>query len=147
MAELLVRAKKHWMDDLTQKEVDAMKDKSAYESRCQIGDVVVVKPDGWKWGKCECLPDFIVIKIPGMTEAEAKKYEEALTKEVDGKEEGMKEIQIVRFRKHALPKADIDSAVTAKTESVELSKTTLTSKVITKSGLSSEFASPKKDVK
>ena len=141
MAELLVRAKKHWMDDLTQKEVDALPEnrKASHEARCQIGDVVVVRPDGWPWGKCECLPDFVVVKIPGMSVDEAKKYEEKLTETVG------EEIKTIRYRKYSLPKTDIENAVTAKAEKVEISKDTIESKIITKSGLASEISAAKED--
>lgn len=68
MAELLVKAKKHWMDDLTfadlkELEPDQVND---YHARTQIGDVIVIKPDGWKWGKEECLPNFLIVKMPGV---------------------------------------------------------------------------------
>lgn len=43
------------------------------------GDVVIVKPDGWKWGKCEGLPRFIVLKVPSMTIESAEQYIESLT--------------------------------------------------------------------
>jgi len=85
-AELLVKAKKHYMDDFTQEQVDKMtvEQRQSYEARSQIGDVIVVRPDGWKWGKEECLPNFVVIKMPDVTMEEAKKYEEQMqdTKEV-----------------------------------------------------------------
>jgi hypothetical protein len=80
MAELLVKAKAHWMDDFTQDQVDAMTDEGRrqYLSRHQAGDIIVVRSDGWEWGKLECLPDFVIVKIPGMAEEDAKMYEGAL---------------------------------------------------------------------
>jgi hypothetical protein len=41
MAELLIRAKGHWMDKLTQEEVDKMSvsERQSYEARSQIGDI------------------------------------------------------------------------------------------------------------
>lgn len=40
------------------------------------GDIVVVMPDGHEWGKCECLPKFVIVKIPGLDHEQAKKYTE-----------------------------------------------------------------------
>lgn len=76
-AEFLVRAKGHWMDNLSQEEVDAMSNekKEQYDARTQKGDIIVVKPDGWEWGSGERLPDFVVVKIPSMTYEDAKEYE------------------------------------------------------------------------
>ncbi len=69
MAELLVRASKHWMDDLKQTDINKMSggEKEAYDARTQIGDIIVVKPDGWVWGKEECLPTFLIVKLPGIS--------------------------------------------------------------------------------
>ena len=82
-AELLVKAKKHYMDDFKQTQIDKMtaSEKQSYEARSQIGDIIVVRPDGWKWGKEECLPNFVVIKMPDVTMEEAKKYEEQIMAE------------------------------------------------------------------
>jgi hypothetical protein len=38
------------------------------------GDVVDVRPDGFLWGREECLPRFYIIKIPELKIADAKKY-------------------------------------------------------------------------
>ena len=135
-AELLVKANKHWMDDFTQFEVDEMTSdqKQSYEARSQIGDIIVVRPDGWNWGKEEGLPKYVVVKVPQITEAEAKKYEESLTDNTNP------EIPILkRVRKYALPKVDI---VKIKTNSISLTKTVLTSKLITKTGLTTEISAP-----
>ena len=77
MAELLIQAKSHWMDKFTQEQVDKMSigEKRSYSARAQIGDVIVVCPDGWKWGREECLPNYVVIKVPTLTVEEAKKYD------------------------------------------------------------------------
>jgi hypothetical protein len=68
MAELLVKVSKHWMDDLAQADVDKLSEakKEHYNARTQIGDIVVVKRDGWPWGREEGLPNFIVVKLPGV---------------------------------------------------------------------------------
>ena len=65
MAELLVKAKPHWKDSWNQTKINSLSEneKRHYNARSQIGDIIVVKQDGWNWGKEERLPNFIVIKI------------------------------------------------------------------------------------
>jgi len=140
-AELLVRAKPHWMDSFTQTEVDKLSpgDKQSYEARSQIGDIVVVRPDGWKWGKEECLPNFVVVKVPGMSEAETKQYENPLMVQNGIDERGMPIMVMLRHRKYALPKTDI---TVIKTNTVTFSKTSLIANTITKIGLASEISAP-----
>lgn len=109
--ELLVRAKPHWMDSLTQKDVDVMstEQKQSYESRSQIGDVVVVRPDGWLWGNEECLPNFIIVKVPDMPYEEAKKYEESLNEQfIDDK--GETQSRMLKVRKYQIPLVDVEEA-------------------------------------
>jgi hypothetical protein len=147
MAELLVKASGHWMDKLTQADVDKMDESElrSYKARSQKGDVVVVRPDGWPWGKEECLPNFIVVKVPDMTDAEAKAYESPLTETVIEKDKDGKDVEtarMVRFRKHAMPKADIDTQVSIETTAVSLAKANLVSKIITKTGAASEITAP-----
>ena len=80
MAEFLIKAQGNlWMENLA-KENWASKGltQRTFDARGQIGDIIVVKPDGWVWGNKECLPSFVVVKLSGMTEEEAKKYEETL---------------------------------------------------------------------
>ena len=139
MAELLVKAKAHWMDSLKQDEIDKMSNmqKEQYNSRSQIGDVIVVRPDGWVWGKEECLPNFIVVKVPGMTIEEAKKHEEQLVEYVDkdGKvvpksmdSDSQIRCRVLKVRKYAIPSADVSASLGTTT----MDKTILTSKLITK---------------
>ena len=68
MAEFLIQARGHWMDNMSQSEINALSDsqKNSRDRRLQLGDIVVIKPDGWVWGKEEKLPRFIVIKAPGV---------------------------------------------------------------------------------
>jgi hypothetical protein len=79
MAEFLIHAKEsHWLDEYP-KEIE--KNKDAYTSRIQLGDIVVVRADSWEWGRCECLPDYLIVKVPGIDVDHL--YETALyTKEV-----------------------------------------------------------------
>ena len=63
MAEILIKAK-----DFVNPDPEL--DKFAYKR----GHVVCVMPDGHPWGKKECLPDFVVLKVPDMTIEEAQVY-------------------------------------------------------------------------
>lgn len=48
------------------------------KDRGEVGGIVAVRPDGHQWGKKECYPDFVVIKVPTLTYKDAQKYEGAL---------------------------------------------------------------------
>lgn len=76
MAEILIYAKVHWMETATAEQKAKWDDRrwAAYERRLVKGNPIIVKPDGWKWGKRECPPDFVVLKIPGLSVEEADKY-------------------------------------------------------------------------
>ena len=47
------------------------------------GDIVVVMPDGHEWGTKETLPDFVVVKVPGLDHEKARQFIEPET-EIDG---------------------------------------------------------------
>lgn len=64
MAEILIKA-------VDAAHADPEKDKQGCYKR---GDPVVVMDDGHEWGKEERLPKFVVVKIPGLSVAKAKKY-------------------------------------------------------------------------
>jgi len=85
MAELLIRASGHWLDSKTQGEVDAMPqgERDSYNARTQVGDIIIVKPDGWEWGKEECLPTFLVIKLPQVDVATVEHFTQSLFDRTD----------------------------------------------------------------
>jgi len=147
MAELLVMTMNHGMDKLTQEKVDKMtpEQKRSYEARSQYGDVIVVRPDGHKWGTKECPPDYVVVKIPEMSYEEAKKYEESLCEDFIEKD-GKVGKRIIRVRKHNFLKVDVEAAQLGST-SMSLSKTQAIAKVAIKSGLSTEITAPVKSIK
>jgi hypothetical protein len=142
-AELLCRAKKHYLDDLTQSEVDTLtpEAKEQYLARSQIGDIVVVRPDGWLWGKEECLPNYVVVKVPQVTFEEAQIYEESLQDTTNPENP-----KLLRHRKYALPKADIETAKANKLNSITLIKSALTTKLKTKTGAEDEVIKPSKNI-
>jgi hypothetical protein len=107
MAEFLVKAKGHWMDNFTQVQIDKLSSSELlnYNSRSQIGDIVVIRSNGWKWGKAECLPDFIVIKIPELTIEECKKYGDQLFDNSDPP-------KILKIRKFRIPQNTTENYAT-----------------------------------
>lgn len=80
MAELLINAKAHWKDSWDTIKVASLSQKelSKYNARTEIGDIIVVKPDNWRWGKEERLPNFIVVKLPKIDVKDVKIYEQSL---------------------------------------------------------------------
>lgn len=64
MAELLIRARDNVHPD---PDTDL---RGSYKR----GYVVVVKRDGWPWARAEALPNFVVIKIPGVPVDKVLKY-------------------------------------------------------------------------
>ena len=127
MAELLIKAKPHWMDDLKQEDIDKMtkEQKLSYDARSQLGDIVVVRPDGWNWGREECLPNFIIVKVPQMTETEAKKYEESLMS-LDEKP------VLLKHRKYTIDKTVVDDVKTTIGSSAEFTKSVVLTKITEK---------------
>jgi len=113
MAEFLVRVKKHWMDDISQSEIDAMTvdERRNFDSRTQIGDIIVVRPDGWVWGNEECLPTFLVVKVVGINVADVAKFEEPLNEiymeNIDGEDVAMN--RLLKRRKYQIPVAWVEN--------------------------------------
>jgi hypothetical protein len=121
------------------KQEDALKIREnftrSYESRSQIGDIVVIRPDGWQWGREECLPNFIVVKVPDMTIEEAKKYEEPLNEMVTEKAPDGKDMQVARlikFRKHIMDKVVVDNVKLTASSAVQFNKSTVLTKITEK---------------
>ena len=117
-AEFLVKAKAHWKDSYTKEKVDSLsaEELEEYNARSEIGDVIVVRPDGWQWGKAEGLPDFVVIKIPEMTYEEAKKYEEKIYEYSDWETYKLKKMRKYKFKVQDIDDAKITDGVMVKTK-------------------------------
>lgn len=128
-AELLVKAKPHWKDSWSQAKVDKLTvtQKEQYETRSQIGDIVVVKPNGWEWGREECLPNFVVIQVPDMTYDEAKIYEESLMDNTDPGNSKM-----LKHRKYNVEKQVIDELKALDKSKVVKEKLVIKPKIIKK---------------
>ena len=62
MAEFLIRVQNYDWDVATVSALDSDGLRS-YNARSRKGDIIVVRPDGHKWGTAECLPEFVVVKV------------------------------------------------------------------------------------
>lgn len=103
MAEFLVRAQA-----------------SKNEKASQVGDIIVVRPDGHEWGKCECLPEYIVVKVPDIKVEDVKKFEERL---IEVNELTSVQTKLKR-RKYQIPTTTVQAMVTLGNSVVTISKTT-----------------------
>jgi len=143
-AEFLVKAKPHWMDSFAQEDIDKLtsEEKQSYGARSQIGDIIIVRSDGWKWGKEECLPNFIVVKIPDLKLGDAKKYEEPLLDLTDPKN-----LIMLRHRKHQISSMVVENAKQLSQTAISIpraQKDTFISNIIIKTGDPNEVIQPKK---
>ena len=119
MAELLIKAKSHHMDSLNQTEINQLSDtmKDQYNARSQIGDIIAVHPNGWNWGKKECLPNYIVIKIPKLSFEEAKKYREPIIGERNDAVLGIEQYE-TKHRKYQIPQSVVNDVKQAFSNSI-----------------------------
>ena len=102
MAEFLIQARDHWMENLSQAEIDALKPgaKITRDRRIAIGDLVVIKPDGWVWGNEEKLPYYIVIKAPGVAVEDVNHLTGPLMEAGDPEDP---ELKMIKTRKYQIP--------------------------------------------
>ena len=126
MAELLIKAKENWMESLSKEEIKALpkEKKDRYNARSKKGDIVAVKPDGWQWGKMECLPSFIVVKMPGKNVEEV----EHLTESLYDSTSSPKKPKLLKHRKFTFSERLIKTQVDANKSVVEF-KTNLEQQV------------------
>lgn len=117
MAELLIKAQEPWNND----------DPKAPANRTRKGDIIVVKPDGWKWGKEENPPRFMVMQIPELKYEDAKKFEDPL---VDDKD--IENSIVLKLRKHAVDIATVDICTVELNGKKEFTKSVFNTKLITK---------------
>jgi len=120
MAEILIQARGHWMDNLSQQEIDALDDnkKESRNARIQLGDIVVVKPDGWVWGNEENLPRYLVVKLPQLSVETINHFTESLMDLSDPENPKMK-----KKRKYQIPSNYIQPYIDAETSSVTVTLT------------------------
>jgi len=116
MAELLIKNVDAWGDD---------------KSRSMKGDIIVVRPDGWVWGKEECPPRFVVVKLKGVKVDDVKHYEQPLMDTKDPEKPVM-----LKRRKYAIDTATVDNCAVELGGAKEVLKTTFDSNLITKTAVS-----------
>lgn len=113
---------------------------SPHETGAKKGDIIVVRPDGWEWGKEECLPNYIVVKMPGVSVEEAKKYEEPLYKvetvTIDGKSADQE--AVAKKRKYNIDALKVEQAITEKTSVLSVASKDISSFQITEKVLLDE---------
>jgi hypothetical protein len=51
----------------------------------EIGDVISAAHDGQLWGDCECVDNFLVIRLPGLSREDAQAYTEELDGDIVGR--------------------------------------------------------------
>lgn len=80
-----------------------------YDMQLRRGQVVVIKPDGWTWGKKEGPPKFVRVKILGMPRDSLLRFLDPEARAITS--DTGKVIQIDHARRWMLPKSFIDSLV------------------------------------
>lgn len=79
--ELLVQAKPFWQrlsdipEGTTQDTIAWLRDMWHQTHR---GEIIVIKPDGWTWGGMANPPRYVIVKVPGVSVAQAQKYTQGL---------------------------------------------------------------------
>ncbi len=115
-AELLIKAEDAWGTD---------------EARSRKGDIIVVRPDGWIWGKEECLPRFIVVKLKGVKVEDIKHYEQPLWVFEGVDELGNVKQRMLKRRQYSIGSVSTDS-IRALGGNAELSKAVFDAQLIDK---------------
>ena len=86
---------------------------TAPSERSRLGDIIVVRPDGHVWGKEECLPRFIVVKITNLSYDDAKHLEESLMVDDGLDEHGIMKKKMAKVRKWQVPSSYMTNAINA----------------------------------
>ena len=79
--EILVKAQPFWQrseaipEGTLQDSISYLRDMWHQTHR---GEIIVIKPNGWMWGRKERPPEYIIVKVPGVTVAQAIKYTQGL---------------------------------------------------------------------
>lgn len=102
-AEFLIRAKGSWNDGISTAGMTADQLRS-YNARSRKGDVVVVMPDGHVWGSEECLPDFIIVKVPSVSVETAQTYIQAVYEETGQR-------RMLKRRRFRIPEKYINTVI------------------------------------
>lgn len=126
MAELLVKAQEPWNNDIDTSKM-SKEELIAWNARSRKGDIIVVRPDGWKWGRCECPPDFVVVKLPNVKAEDVAHYEQSLYDTTIPEKPVM-----LKVRKHAIDIATVNTCANEIGGAKEVPKAMFDTKLITK---------------
>lgn len=132
MAEFLIRAKGHWMDGINTGTLN-IHDLEMYNRRSQLGDIVVIRPDDWVWGSEEKLPNFIVVKVPGLSVETVKQYEWpliTLTPDIT-QQDGFRSV-ITKKRRYFIKQTYIETLVTQNKSVITINATLFNSNLLEK---------------
>lgn len=102
-AEFLIKAQEPWNNS----------DANAPSERSRLGDVIVIRPDGWVWGREECLPRFIVVKVTNLSYDDAKHFEESLIVPDGVDTQGNPKTKLAKVRKWQVPNKYMSDALAA----------------------------------
>lgn len=108
-AEMLVLAKTHWMQTADTTGWSKEQKLERQQSKTK-GHVETVKPDKADWGKKECLPSYIIVKLPGVPVDSLKKYlEETIDSTVIGDD---KRFPLLLERAYKIDELFVDFVIT-----------------------------------
>lgn len=96
---------------------------SPFDKGCKKGDILIVRPDGHKWGNEECLPNYIQVSVPDMTFEEAKIYEDNLMTDDGVDAEGNPKQKMLRLRKYNIDPNEVETAKSSNGKLVRDKKT------------------------
>lgn len=95
MAEFLVRAQA-----------------STNPSASEVGDIIIVRPDGHVWGNAECLPEYLVVKVPTISYEQVQKFEHSLQEQTGTDADGNPVYTTRKRRKYRVPLTTVQAWVT-----------------------------------
>lgn len=87
-----------------------------------VGDIIIVRPDGHVWGNAECLPEYLVVKVPTVSYKQVVKFEQSLQEQTGTDSEGNPIYTIRKRRKYRVPLATVQAWVTLGNSVVTISK-------------------------
>lgn len=134
MAEFLIQAKPHWMDSIDPDTL-FLDQIDGYNARVQMGDIIVIKPNGWVWGREECLPNYIVIQIPSIDVKTAESFVQPISvtyPNTDPEHIGEEVTKMSKKRRYALPKAYVQTFVSQGKSVVKINVTQFNAQLVDK---------------
>lgn len=97
---------------------------SSNPAASEIGDIIIIRPDGHVWGNAECLPEYLVVKLPQIDYETVKHYKAAL---ISGTLENM---IVVKRRKWHVPVEWIEARVAEGNSVITITKANLKTQFI-----------------